>query len=138
MSRSIPLWRSDLPCYPGYSGAAIQNETHGLGLWAPLSAGICDREDTYMFRSAMGPGLDLGMPEFEKDTSKHFSIDWLRKMFGELNQVRDLFLGDFYPLHGVHAFGRRLGRLAIRSPRPRFGGRVCLSPRHAARSPAQS
>ena len=77
MSRSIPLWRSDLPCYPGYSGAAIQNQTHGLGLWAPLSAGICDREDTYMFRSAMGPGLDFGMPDFEKDTAKHFSVDWL-------------------------------------------------------------
>jgi alpha-galactosidase len=98
MSRSIPLWRSDLPCYPGYSGATIQNETHGLGLWAPLNTGVCDREDTYMFRSAMGPGLCFGMPDFEKDTNKHFAIDWIRKRFGELDQVRDLFLGDFYPL----------------------------------------
>ena len=98
MSRSIPLWRSDLPCYPGYSGATIQNETHGLGLWAPLNSGVCDREDTYMFRSAMGPGLCFGMPDFEKDTNKHFAIDWIRKRFGELNRVRDLFLGDFYPL----------------------------------------
>lgn len=98
ISRSIPLWRSDLQCYPNYNVAAMQNQTQGLCLWAPLSAGACDRENTYAFRSAMGPGMDLLMYEFEKDTSKHFSIDWLRKMLGELNQVRDLFLGDFYPL----------------------------------------
>jgi len=98
MSRSIPLWRSDFPCYPGYSAAAIQNQTQGLGLWAPLSSGVCDREDTYSFRSALGPGMVFGMPDFEKDSNKHFAIDWIRKRFGELNQVRDLFLGDFYPL----------------------------------------
>ena len=51
-----------------------------------------------MFRSALGPGLCFGMPDFEKDTNKHFAIDWIRKRFGELDQVRDLFLGDFYPL----------------------------------------
>jgi alpha-galactosidase len=98
ISRSIPLWRSDFQCYPGYSGAAIQNQTHGLGLWAPLSNGFCDQENTYMFRSALGPGLNLAMPEFEKDTSKHFSIPWLRERLGELDRVRDLFRGDFYPL----------------------------------------
>jgi alpha-galactosidase len=98
MSRSIPLWRSDLQCYPGYSGASMQNQTYGLGLWTPLNVGFCDREDTYMFRSALGPGLDLAMAEFEKDAKNHFSIEWLRTMLGELNQVRDLFLGDFYPL----------------------------------------
>jgi alpha-galactosidase len=100
MSRSIPLWRSDAQCYPGFSGAAMQGQTHGLGLWVPLSAGCCDREDTYMFRSALGPGLDLIMYEFEKDNTKHFSLDWLRKQLGELNQVRDYFLGDFHPLIG--------------------------------------
>jgi hypothetical protein len=46
----------------------------------------------------LGPGLNLAMPEFEKDTSKHFSIPWLRQRLGELSRVRDLFLGDFYPL----------------------------------------
>lgn len=98
ISRSIPLWRSDFQCFPGYSVVATQNQTHGLGLWTPLYAGVCDREDTYLFRSAMGPGMVVGMPEFEKDSTKHFAVDWLRKMLGELNQVRDLFLGDFYPL----------------------------------------
>lgn len=100
MSRSIPLWRSDVQCFPGFSGAAMQGQTHGLGLWVPLSAGCCDREDTYMFRSALGQGLDLIMYEFEKDNAKHFSLDWLRKRLGELNEVRDCFLGDFHPLIG--------------------------------------
>ena len=100
MSRSIPLWRSDTQCFPGFSGAAMQGQTHGLGFWVPLSAGCCDREETYMFRSALGPGLDLIMYEFEKDNAKHFSLDWLRKRLGELNQTRDFFLGDFHPLIG--------------------------------------
>jgi alpha-galactosidase len=98
MSRSIPLWRSDAQCFPGFSGAIMQAQTHGLGFWVPLSAGCCDREDTYMFRSALGQGLDLIMYEFEKDNSKHFSLDWLKQRLGELNQVRDFFSGDFYPL----------------------------------------
>lgn len=98
MSRSIPLWRSDVQCFPGFSGAAMQGQTHGLGFWVPLSAGCCDREETYMFRSALGQGLDLIMYEFEKDNRKHFSLDWLRQRLAELNQVRDYFLGDFHPL----------------------------------------
>ena len=100
MSRSIPLWRSDAQCFPGFSGAAMQGQTHGLGLWVPLSAGCCDREETYLFRSALGPGLDLIMYEFEKDNTRHFSLDWLRQRLGELNEVRDHFLGDFHPLIG--------------------------------------
>ena len=98
MSRSLPLWRSDAQCFPGFSGAALQGQTHGLGFWVPLSAGCCEREDTYMFRSAIGAGLDLTMYEFEKDNTKHFSLAWLRKRLHELNQVRDYFLGDFHPL----------------------------------------
>jgi alpha-galactosidase len=98
ISRSIPLWRSDLQCYPNFAVESMQNQTHGLSLWTPMSAGTCDREGTYAFRSAMGPGMDLIMYEFEKDINHSFSIDWLRKMLGELNQVRDLFYGDFYPL----------------------------------------
>jgi alpha-galactosidase len=76
----------------------MQGQTHGLGLWVPLSAGVCDQENTYMFRSGLGPGMVLIMAEFEKDSRNHFSLDWLRTRLDELNQVRDYFLGDFYPL----------------------------------------
>jgi len=36
--------------------------------------------------------------QFEKDNREHFSLPWLKKMLGELNQVRDCFAGDFSPL----------------------------------------
>lgn len=98
MSRSIPLWRSDLQSHPGFPGTAMQAQTQGLALWVPLHAGVCDREDTYMFRSALGQGMDLIMYEFEKDNRKHFNLDWLRKMLGQLSELRDFFTGDFYPL----------------------------------------
>ena len=76
----------------------MQGQTHGLGLWVPLSTGCCDREDTYVFRSALGPGMVLVMYDFEQDTSKHFSTKWLRSRLSELVSVREYFLGDFYPL----------------------------------------
>ena len=98
MSRSLPLWRSDAQCFPGFNATAMQGHTHGLGLWVPLSAAICEREDTYMFRSALGPGMGLIMSEFEKDSRNSFSLDWLRTRLQELNEVRDYFLGDFHPL----------------------------------------
>jgi alpha-galactosidase len=98
ISRSIPLWRSDVQCFPGFGMTAMQGQTHGLGLWVPLSTGCCDREDTYAFRSALGPGMVLAMIDFENDADKHFSVDWLRARLGELTAVREHFLGDFYPL----------------------------------------
>jgi alpha-galactosidase len=98
ISRSIPLWRSDVQCFPNFGTAAMQGQNYGLGLWTPLSVGCCDREDSYVFRSALGPGMVLIMYEFEKDTQKHFSLDWLRAMLDQLNGVRPYFLGDFYPL----------------------------------------
>ena len=97
-ARSIPLWRSDVQCWPAFNTTAMQGQTQGLGLWVPLSTGCSDREDTYVFRSALGPGIVLTMGDFEKDTSKHFSVDWLRTMLDQLNTVRPYFLGDFYPL----------------------------------------
>ena len=98
ISRSMPLWRSDVQCWPNFGATAMQGQTYGLGMWVPLSTGCCDREDAYVFRSAMGPGMVLIMYEFEKDTKNHFSESWLRKMLGQLNRVRPYFLGDFYPL----------------------------------------
>lgn len=98
VSRSIPLWRSDVQCWPNFGTTAMQGQTHGLGSWVPLSSGCCDREDTYVFRSALGPGMVLIMYEFEKDIQKHFSVDWFKSMLGQMQRVRPYFTGDFYPL----------------------------------------
>ncbi|MDX9974145.1 MAG: alpha-galactosidase [FCB group bacterium] len=98
ISRSMPLWRSDTQCWPNFSAVALQTQTQGLGAWVPLSAACCDREDTYTFRSALGPGIVMAMYDFEKDVNLHFSTPWLRDRLAELVKVRDYFLGDFYPL----------------------------------------
>ena len=98
ISRSMPLWRSDVQCWQDFGVTAMQGQTQGLGLWVPLSTGCCDRPDTYVFRSALGPGMVLIMLEFERDVNKHYPVDWLKDRMAELTAVRKYFLGDFYPL----------------------------------------
>jgi alpha-galactosidase len=98
-SRSIPLWRSDYQCFPEYDAIGMQGQTHGLGMWVPLSSGNCDRPDDYCFRSALGQGIVLtptiGSPDPVPDT---FPLDWMEKMFDQFETVRDCCTGDFYPL----------------------------------------
>ncbi len=53
ISRSVPLWRSDLQCFP-FDPAAMQTQTQGLAPWAPLSAAVCDAPTAYAMRSALG------------------------------------------------------------------------------------
>ena len=128
MSRSIPLWRSDLPCYPGYSGATIQNETHGLGLWAPLNSGVCDREDTYMFRMRDGARPVLRDARFRERHEQTFCHRLDPQEVRRVESGPRPVPGRLLSAHGVHGCGRRLGRLAIRSSRLEVGGRACLSP----------
>ncbi len=98
-TRSIPLWRSDYQCFPEYDAIGMQGQTHGLGMWVPLSSGNCDRPDDYCFRSALGQGIVLtptiGSPDPVPDT---FPLDWMKKMFDQFETVRDCCTGDFYPL----------------------------------------
>ncbi|HEV8638302.1 MAG TPA: alpha-galactosidase [Chloroflexota bacterium] len=98
-SRSIPLWRSDVQCFPGFSTTAMQAQTHGLGLWVPLSTGAPSSiEDTYTFRSALGPGIVLGVGERGLKEGDAFPLEALRRHLAELCAVREYFYGDFYPL----------------------------------------
>jgi alpha-galactosidase len=98
-SRSIPLWRSDVQCFPGFSTTAMQAQTHGLGLWVPLSTGAPSSiEDTYRFRSALGPGIVLGVGERALKEGDAFPLEPLRRHLAELCAVREYFYGDFSPL----------------------------------------
>lgn len=98
ISRSIPLWRSDVQCYPGFSMTAMQNQTHGLGLWVPLSTGYAGELTTYAFRSALGPGVVLSWSDRGSGQESNFPFSWCRDMLADLGAVRDYFYGDFYPL----------------------------------------
>jgi alpha-galactosidase len=100
ISRSIPLWRSDYQCFPGFDPVGMQAQTHGLALWVPLSAGCCDRSDTYAFRSALSPGMVLTENIFATDAEDFTSPRWMRAMMDQHLRLRPYLSGDFYPLLG--------------------------------------
>ena len=137
ISRSMPLWRSDVQCWPNFGATAMQGQTHGLGMWVPFSTGACDREDTYVFRSALGPGMVLIMYEFEQDVAKHFNVDWMRVRLAELNTVRPYFEGDFYPLLSYSLVDDAWAAWQFDRPDTRNGAVIALrrpaSPFHAMR-----
>lgn len=97
ISRSIALWRSDYQCFTYFDPIGMQGQTHGLGLWVPLSTGDVFKQDKYHFRSAMGPGmvinsLDVSMETLDIDTV------FFKKMVEEQQEIGKYFYGDFYPL----------------------------------------
>jgi len=98
ISRSIPLWRSDFQCFPGFDPIAIQGQTQGLAPWVPLSTGACDQSNTYAFRSALGTGMVITTNIFEREPPPPFPVPWLRERIREQVSVRPYFYGDFYPL----------------------------------------
>ena len=98
ISRSVPLWRSDVQCWPDFDPIAMQTQTHGLSLWVPLSAGAARSADPYAFRSALGPGLETAWSEPAVDQGVVFPLDQVRQRMAEEHQVRWYFYGDFYPL----------------------------------------
>ena len=100
ISRSIALWRSDYQCFPGYDPVGLQSQTHGLSLWVPLSAGVCERFDAYGFRSALSPGLVITTNIYERDAVDFAPVDWLRQMMQQQQRLRPYFYGDFTPLQG--------------------------------------
>jgi alpha-galactosidase len=98
ISRSIALWRSDVQCSPHFSLTAMQNQTHGLSLWVPLSAGVATELTTYAFRSALSPAMVVPWGERGRKDPAGFPIEWARRMIAEFKAIRPCFSGDFYPL----------------------------------------
>jgi len=100
MSRSVALWRSDYQCFPGFDPVGLQGQTHGLALWVPLSAGVCDAFDTYAFRSGLSAGMVITTNIFEREAVDFASPDALRVMMSQHLRLRPYFYGDFTPLQG--------------------------------------
>ena len=98
ISRSIALWRSDYQCFPGFDPVGLQGQTQGLGLWVPLSAGVCDHFDTYSFRSGLSPAMVITTNIFERDAVDFAPPDQLREMMRQHQLLRPYFSGDFTPL----------------------------------------
>jgi alpha-galactosidase len=97
MSRSVPLWRSDLQCWP-FDPLAMQTQTQGLAPWVPLSAAVCAEPTPYAMRSALGPGLVTHWSAQTLEGGKDLPLESIRGMMDEALEMRKYFTGDFYPL----------------------------------------
>jgi alpha-galactosidase len=105
VSRSIPLWRSDYQCFPGFDPAGCQVQTHGLSYWLPVhGGGTCGgqhdprRGDTYHVRSNLSASLEFPIYFNQGDGVPDHPWDWQRRMIEEYKRARPLFYGDYYPL----------------------------------------
>jgi alpha-galactosidase len=110
VSRSIPLWRSDYQCLPGFDPAGSQVQTHGLSYWLPVhGGGTCGGQhdprlgDTYHVRSNLSASLEFPIYFNQGDGVPDHPWDWQRRMIEEYKRARPFFYGDYYPLNGGSA-----------------------------------
>ena len=98
VSRSIPLWRSDYQCWPNFDPLGMQCQAQGLSVWVPLSTGCAHKVDTYVFRSAFGPGMVVNAGGDDYHPLSEAAIGEIKKLVDEQRLVSKYFYGDFYPL----------------------------------------
>jgi len=102
LSRATPYWRTDFPGGP----IVKQCHTYGLSLWVPINAtGALNpaKEDAYATRSTWSGSLVfelLGAGEAAKAIAAPGSFDFTKAKAAlqEYREVRDYFLGDYYPI----------------------------------------
>ncbi len=101
MRYSIPLWISDMQCFPDYITERNQQQVQGLACWLPQFAfGTQDHAgDTYHFRSAMAAGIIIHLFSYEhRKIRSDYPYEWLRDRLNEYHRAKVYFSGDFYPL----------------------------------------
>ena len=105
MTRSIPLWQSDVECGPpargnpdGLTMAQVQNAS--LDLYVPLHATAVWGMDgnPYWFRSAATTGAMFG----EGIIESQFNVAQAKRNADEVKSLRELRLGDYYPLTEIN------------------------------------
>jgi alpha-galactosidase len=97
MARSVPMWRSDLQCWP-FDPSAMQTQSQGLAPWVPLSAAVCEEPTRYAMRSALGLGLVTHWCTQTLDGGVDLPVETVRQLMDEALAMRKYFYGDFYPL----------------------------------------
>jgi len=107
-SRSIPLWRSDWQCSPGFEPIGTQQHLLGLSYWVPMSTAgtFALPEDTYDFRSALSTGIVVerwGAFEAPMTRDESYPWEWLKSRMLEAVRARPFFTGDYYPLFPIQA-----------------------------------
>jgi len=98
--RSVPLWRSDMQCFPNHPLFATfsQNQTYGLSFYLPMHSTGTQNLDIYNFRSVATGSIVVGVPQRIPGKSFQIPLKELKKRFAELKKYHHLFLADFYPL----------------------------------------
>jgi len=105
LRHSVPLWASDMQCYPGFNPDPSLTHVAGLSLWFPFFAfGTQNHEggDTYNFRANMAAGIDIQL-FYQRcwPVSESYPYDWLRARLAEFHACKDCFSGDYYPLSDI-------------------------------------
>ncbi len=99
---SMPLWYSDMQCYPGFNPEYSLTHIAGMArYWPRFGGGVQNPKggDTYNFRASMNAAL--GIHCFYgtfAPVSDDYPFDWLRARLEEYREVCDCFTGDYYCL----------------------------------------
>ena len=120
IARTVPLWRSDLQCWP-FDPIAMQTQTQGLAPWIPLSAAVCEAPTQYALRSALGPGLVTHWSSQALDGRVDLPVDDDPPADGGSPGAAQVLLRRLLSIALLQPGGRRLGGLAIRPARPGRG-----------------
>lgn len=104
LSRSIPLWRSDMQCIFDADPEISQTQTAGISSWLPYHGtgiGIL-MGDTYRARSCYSPSMTTAFWSYEfLEFEESQPLNWVRKTFAEYKRARPYFSCDYYPLTTV-------------------------------------
>jgi len=89
LRRAVPLLRSDYQFEP----VGNQGQTHGLSSWLVYWGAGNYQDSVYVHHSSLSPFYAMA-GDIRKD------VDWgiIRKVAAEHHEIRELFLGDYYPL----------------------------------------
>jgi alpha-galactosidase len=126
LTRSYSLFRSDYLCYADNDPIGVQCQTGGLALYVPVSTtSIGDLEDLYRFRSTLSQGMNLDQGAVLRAAQDPAFRGRLARWLGELERVRELFMGDYYPFTGVTI--ARTDWFAYQLNRPDLGRAAVIS-----------
>jgi alpha-galactosidase len=126
LTRSYALFRSDYLCYADNDPIGVQVQTGGLAFYVPVSTtNTGDIADLYRFRSTLSQGVTLDQGAVLQAAGDPTFRALLARRLEELDRVRDLFFGDYYPFTGVTI--ARSDWFAYQMNRPDLGRAVVIS-----------
>ncbi len=106
---SMPLWYSDMQCFPGFNPEFQLTHIAGMArYWPRFGTGTQNPEggDTYNFRAAMNAAIGIHcFYGTEGPVTGDYPFDWLRARLHEYRAVRDCFTGDYYSLSAPDGSG---------------------------------